>query len=244
MWYERVMAFTFTFINRNAYARSSDGINWTSVTGPGTDGAVLEWGESDNFDAATVTFPAVIKEEERFIMWYGGASDPNTNGLGCATSTDGINWTRISGKGPKGACFEAGLPSVIRQNEVYKMWYGIGGVSDIVNYASSEIIDAVVDFGNCNITVDFVLAQNYPNPFNQTTTIEYSLPRTAHLTMRIYNLLGHAVRTLVDEMQPPGVYRTQWNGKNSSGLDASTGLYVVRMVAGDFVKSQKILLMK
>ncbi|MFQ5864888.1 MAG: FlgD immunoglobulin-like domain containing protein [bacterium] len=244
MWYSRVLGFTFTFINRIAYARSSDGINWTNVPGTGTDGAVLDWGEPGNFDAATVTFPAVIKEEERFIMWYGGEADPNTRGLGCATSTDGINWTRISGNGPKGACFEAGLPSVIKQDGVYKMWYGIGGISDIVNYATSGTANDVEDLGNRNLPINFVLEQNYPNPFNPATSIVFQVPTPSEVSIKIYNLLGQEIRSLVEKNLEAGLHQVVWDGLDYMGKTAPTGMYLVHMKADDYVNTKKCLLLR
>ncbi|MFQ5604137.1 MAG: T9SS type A sorting domain-containing protein [bacterium] len=94
------------------------------------------------------------------------------------------------------------------------------------------------------VKLQFALLQNYPNPFNPTTTIEYHLQKSGKVTLRIYNLLGERVKTLVEEVKPPGIYKIDWNGKNHQGLQVGTGLYVVRMVAGDFVKSKKIWLIK
>lgn len=90
----------------------------------------------------------------------------------------------------------------------------------------------------------FFLEQNYPNPFNPTTTFQYRVPTASHVVLRIHNSLGQEVQTLVDEMKQPGVYRIQWHGQNRHGLKVGSGVYIVRMVADDFVSSQIILLMK
>ncbi|MFQ5768947.1 MAG: FlgD immunoglobulin-like domain containing protein [bacterium] len=90
----------------------------------------------------------------------------------------------------------------------------------------------------------FYLSQNYPNPFNPTTTIQYHLPQTGKVTLRIYNLLGELVQTLVDEVKPPGVYKIDWDGKNSQGLQVGGGLYMVRMKVGGFVQNKKIVLLR
>ncbi|MFQ5642033.1 MAG: FlgD immunoglobulin-like domain containing protein [bacterium] len=91
---------------------------------------------------------------------------------------------------------------------------------------------------------DFNLWQNYPNPFNPTTTIQYQLPKAERVTLKIYNVMGQEVQTLVDEVKQPGVYKINWDGKNSQGLAAGTGLYVLRMAAGHLVQSKKIVLLK
>ncbi|MFQ6114035.1 MAG: FlgD immunoglobulin-like domain containing protein, partial [bacterium] len=72
----------------------------------------------------------------------------------------------------------------------------------------------------------------------------YRLPRAAHVTLRIYNLMGQEVQTLAHEEHQPGVYKIEWDGSNHHGQAVATGLYVVRMVAGDFTKSKKILLLR
>jgi hypothetical protein len=90
----------------------------------------------------------------------------------------------------------------------------------------------------------FSLQQNYPNPFNPTTIIEYRLPRAAHVTLRIYNSMGQEVHTLVDAVKQPAVYKIEWDGKNSRGRSVGTGLYVLRMEAGEFVSSKKIIFLR
>jgi hypothetical protein len=63
----------------------------------------------------------------------------------------------------------------------------------------------------------YKLNQNYPNPFNPTTTISYSLAHSSHVEIKVYNILGHEIRTLINEFKENGQYSVQWNGKNSSG---------------------------
>jgi len=91
---------------------------------------------------------------------------------------------------------------------------------------------------------DFYLCQNYPNPFNPQTTIEYHLPRSGHAVLRIYNMMGEQVRTLVNEKQPPGSYSVVWDGKDVLGNDAPGGIYILQMQAEDFMQTRKLLLLK
>jgi hypothetical protein len=102
----------------------------------------------------------------------------------------------------------------------------------------------VDDHDGSNLPNAFSLVQNYPNPFNPSTTIEYSVPNRAHVTVEIFNLLGQQVRTLIDEMKSPGKYKTEWGGTDSAGKLVSTGIYLYRLTAGDFVETKKMVLLK
>jgi hypothetical protein len=90
----------------------------------------------------------------------------------------------------------------------------------------------------------FSLVQNYPNPFNPTTSIEYHVPTRAHVAMGIYNPLGQLVRMLVDEVKGPGDYRIDWNGTDATGKRVSTGVYLYRFKAGEYVEVKKMVLLK
>lgn len=91
---------------------------------------------------------------------------------------------------------------------------------------------------------DFALKGNYPNPFNPVTTIHYSLDRTEQVTLEIYDLLGHKVRTLVSGLQESGEYQVQWNGTSEAGQPLSSGVYLYRLVSGNRVESRKMMLLK
>ena len=84
----------------------------------------------------------------------------------------------------------------------------------------------------------FSLVQNYPNPFNPSTIISYSLPKTASVSLRIFNALGQEVAMLVNEQKPPGYYQVQWNANVPSGV------YFYRLQAGEFVETKKMMLIK
>ncbi|MCK5525976.1 MAG: T9SS type A sorting domain-containing protein, partial [Candidatus Latescibacteria bacterium] len=90
----------------------------------------------------------------------------------------------------------------------------------------------------------FALKQNFPNPFNPTTVIGYALPEGSNVRLEIYNTLGQVVRTLVDGEQAGGVYRMTWDGRNEHGQEMATGVYIYRIVAGDFQATKRMLLIK
>ncbi len=120
-------------------------------------------------------------------------------------------------------------------------------VSDaIANYASI-LGKKVVDFpslrrsqaGNISIPQEYELFDNFPNPFNPTTIIRYGLPGDGFVTLKIYDILGREVATLVNEYKAAGTYNVTFNASN-----LSSGVYIYRLKSGDFVASKKLLLLK
>ncbi|UCF78867.1 MAG: T9SS type A sorting domain-containing protein [Candidatus Eiseniibacteriota bacterium] len=88
------------------------------------------------------------------------------------------------------------------------------------------------------------LAQNYPNPFNPFTRIEFSLAKPARVVLRIYDIAGRAVRTLLDARREPGTYSEVWDGRTDDGRELPSGVYFCRLEAGDFVAARKVVLLK
>ena len=86
---------------------------------------------------------------------------------------------------------------------------------------------------------NFDLMQNYPNPFNPTTTIKYQIPANSFVTLKIYNILGQEVATLVNEMEITGSYSVLFNADN-----LASGIYIYRLQAGTMVKMKKMILLK
>ena len=90
------------------------------------------------------------------------------------------------------------------------------------------------------LPADFTVFQNYPNPFNPTTTISYSLPKSAPVKVIVYDMLGREVKTLVNTEQQRGIHNVVWNADNNFGAKVSSGMYIYRVVAGDKVQVKKI----
>ena len=95
-----------------------------------------------------------------------------------------------------------------------------------------------------SLVESFHLWQNYPNPFNPQTTIRYSLNQSGRVVLKIYDLRGREVATLVDAEQQAGTYAVVWNGRNRPGGDASSGVYFYRLQFNGQVKSGKMILMR
>ena len=86
---------------------------------------------------------------------------------------------------------------------------------------------------------EFKLEQNFPNPFNPTTTIQYQLPQDAKVTLKVYDILGSEVATLINAEQEAGYYEVNWNASN-----LASGVYIYRLQTGSFVSEKKMMLLR
>jgi hypothetical protein len=102
--------------------------------------------------------------------------------------------------------------------------------------------DAIVRINNdepYQITSEIILHQNYANPFNPSTTIQFDLPKTSNVTLKIFNILGEEVATLASDRLSTGSYSYEWDASN-----LASGLYLYRLEAGDYVETKKMVLMR
>jgi hypothetical protein len=93
----------------------------------------------------------------------------------------------------------------------------------------------------------YALYPNFPNPFNPTTAINYQIPMTKsqpHVTLKIFNVLGQEVKTLVDEPQAAGTYSVTWDGKDNAGREMGSGVYFYSLMSGDYQATERMLLVK
>lgn len=92
--------------------------------------------------------------------------------------------------------------------------------------------------------VEFALEQNYPNPFNPSTTINYSIPEAGNVELKVYDLLGNEVATLVNEYKPEGKYEVEFNSHSGEVMNLSSGVYIYTLRTNNFVQTKKMLLLK
>ena len=132
------------------------------------------------------------------------------------------------------------------------------GISFDENDQDIQIINRSLEIET--IPNQFTLLQNHPNPFNSETIIRYQIPanisltnksnssinenETAHVKLKIVNLLGHEVRDLVNTSQKPGEYKIVWDGKDQLGNAVSSGIYFYFIQAGDFKDKKKMLFLQ
>jgi len=124
----------------------------------------------------------------------------------------------------------AGGSAVEPANGTYKFSYGSYNISNLTS----------VKGGN-EIPSQFYLSQNYPNPFNPSTVIGYRLSVISKVSLKVYDLLGREVETLVNEVQLPGSYNSQFSIRNSQ---LPSGVYFYRLQTGDFSETKKMILLK
>ncbi|MFQ6114665.1 MAG: FlgD immunoglobulin-like domain containing protein [bacterium] len=115
---------------------------------------------------------------------------------------------------------------------------------DAIRTVEAGAAKSVAVQDEAGLPASFTLFQNYPNPFNPETEIRFALPRASHVMLRIYNTLGQEIRTLVDSDYPPGLHSVSWDGKDASGKDVTSGVYLYRIQAGKFSKVMKMSLIR
>lgn len=101
-----------------------------------------------------------------------------------------------------------------------------------------------VESFDAGIVEDFYLEQNYPNPFNPSTDIIYMVKEPSLVSIKVYDMLGREVKTLVNETKSAGSYVTSWSGDNNYGQPVSSGVYFYRMDAGGYNAARKMIFMK
>jgi hypothetical protein len=120
-------------------------------------------------------------------------------------------------------------------------------MSSGVNNEVSLINSKEQDIRN-SIPRDWMLYQNYPNPFNPTTTIEFDVPEVAgkipRAAVQIFNILGQHVMTLERGIHDAGRYSVVWNGMNTNGVRVASGVYFYRLLAGEYVSTKKMVMLK
>ena len=94
------------------------------------------------------------------------------------------------------------------------------------------------------VPTEFALHNNYPNPFNPVTTINYDLPQEGTVRLIIYDVMGREVTRLVNGFTPAGYHSVRWNAKNQMGESVSAGVYFYHLQSGNFIKTQKMVLLK
>ncbi len=167
--------------------------------------------------------------------------------------TDAEKWTSLSNRrnhvteGPSDISFVSGTgPHVLNADEQIEIAFAlIAGTSldelkDAASRSREKFASLVTDVNDdVVLPIEYSLTQNYPNPFNPTTTINYSIPNDGRVTIKVFDILGSEITTLVNKYQTSGRYSLEFNG-----TDLPSGLYICRMNAGNYSTSRKMLLIK
>jgi len=231
---------------------TADGGNtWvTRYTGTNTP----EWGWKINFPTPMTGYvsvenfnsASVVKTTDGGLSWIqkniSGIDD--LEGIGFINQNTGWTAARATEK------FTADGGDIWQTVDIGEQINRFQFFGDTLGYASGQ---TVYKYSKQNATAvketktqpkHFFLSQNYPNPFNPSTTIEYTLPEPAQVTIRIYDGLGKELRTILDAYQTSGTHKVKWDGKDSNGILVASGFYIYRIDAGGKAESKMMVLMK
>ncbi|HEX9657524.1 MAG TPA: YCF48-related protein, partial [Bacteroidota bacterium] len=159
------------------------------------------------------------------------------------TTNQGTNWTNSGSSGYTGTVSLWAINTTSVSGGTYG--WAAGATGRILRYRRTSTSVAISQ----EIPAEFTLSQNYPNPFNPSTQIVYGLPEEASVVLRIFNVLGQEVATLVDEIQQAGFHSQTWNGHSGLTTTLSSGIYFYRLeakgVSGQtFTNFKKMMLLK
>ncbi len=182
-----------------------------------------------------VSFNA-IGENETVNLYWRTASEINNSGFVVQRSAVADHQNEASTPGWKEIGFVEGNGTTIEEN--YYSFSDRNLVPGVYSYrllqmdldgttTRSGVVEVEV---NTRIT-EYSLKQNYPNPFNPATSIQYSVGSRQHITLKVYNVLGKEVATLVNEEKTPGTYSVEFNGQSDNGQDLSSGVYIYKLTA-------------
>ncbi|MGE5431383.1 MAG: YCF48-related protein [Syntrophomonadaceae bacterium] len=154
-----------------------------------------------------------------------------SEGVIIKTTDGGINWIELP------ICTHHGLNSIkfIDDNTGWVWGYGM----ELFKTINGGIATSAGGEKQYNIPESFYLSQNYPNPFNPSTIIEYTLAKSGHVSLEIYDVLGRLVNTIVNKWQTEGDYKINWKAE-----DLPSGIYFYRIISGEYTEAKKMLLIR
>ena len=222
-----------TIIPNNIKSASiiSDNI-WYAV---GQYGAILKTNNGGT-PVELFSFTATKNVNEIILNWS-TATETNNSGFEILRFTQNVNdgWNRIGFVTGNGTTTETQHYS-FTDNDVKpgKYQYKLKQIDYDGTIEYSQIVEVEIPFVN-----EFSLSQNYPNPFNPTTSLQYAIGSRQFVTLKVYDLLGREITTLVNEEKPAGEYEVEFNGAN-----LPSGIYFYQIKAGEFVETRKMVLLK
>ena len=128
---------------------------------------------------------------------------------------------------------------------VYYRIYAVDNAGNRGEYSYTLMATSVLGVDNTGTVPEvYTLHQNYPNPFNPTTQICYDLALSEYVSINIYDLMGHKIKSLVNVNQDPGYRSISWDATNDLGQPVSAGMYIYTIQAGQFRQTKKMVLLK
>ena len=222
---------------------------WTRLDG----NALSVWAAIVNDSAASIpvelnSFTANVNDGEVNLNWQ-TASELNNSGFSIErnqvsspqSSVGNEGWNAIGFVNGNGTTTEINNYSFIDGPIVTGLYsYRLKQIDYNGNFEYSNEVDVNFIFAN-----DFRLSQNYPNPFNPSTTIEYQIPQATFVTIKVYDVLGKEIVTLVNKEMPAGVHEVNFSAVETlHATSLPSGLYMYKISAGNFEQTRKMLLLK
>ncbi len=195
--------------SRHIFFSSDQGSTWTDISG-------------DLPDVPVHTL--VIDPSNSQILYIGTETGVYQ------TTNHGVNWVNVSGNGMPSF---VPVDELVLQKQTGQLYAFTHGRSVFVTAIPTSVVE------KNNLPQNYSLSQNYPNPFNPTTTIEYSLPQRSQVILKLYDVAGREVKTLVNQEQNSGNHSAVLNASN-----LASGVYFYRITAGNFVDIKKLVLLK
>jgi hypothetical protein len=196
-----------------------------------------------------------------FGLWIGGSGYVTYTGNYQNNIDDNPEFTSLNQYfyllGDLSPCIDNGDPDA-QYNDIedsnnpgFALWPSKGTLrNDIGVYGGPycliiEAITGIGDESNSDLTIQqFNLLQNYPNPFNPSTKIKYSIPQTSQVQIKVFDVLGNEVATLVDEYKSAGSYEIEFNSHSGNVRNLTSGVYFYQLNAGSFIETKKMVFMK
>jgi carboxypeptidase T len=182
------------------------------------------------------SFTAIAQDKNVLLNW---TTSTETNNMGFEverrSSTENSGWQKLGFKNGNGTTTEKSIYSFVDKNPLNgKSYYRLKQIDFDGSFKIYNSLE--MDYGTID---EYSLAQNYPNPFNPRTEINFSLAKSGNVTLKVYNILGSEVATLVNDFMEAGKHSVQFNAK-----DFTSGVYFYTIKADNFTSTHKMILMK
>jgi hypothetical protein len=188
----------------------------------------------DSLPVELTSFSASVTGNRVDLSWA-TATELNNSGFEVLRQSQKLNWEKIGFVIGRGTTSEKSKYSFIDENVIAGQYaYKLKQIDFNGAYQFSEVVN--VEITNPN---NFKLLQNYPNPFNPTTTINFQIQDAGIVTLKVYDILGNEVTTLVNEKKEPGNYTLSYDASN-----LSSGTYIYQLRMDGFVETKKFILIK
>ncbi len=244
------------FVGTNVFSKNASGIsvstdtalNWKVVNDSISRSNILSLAVKDSDLFAGTLGEGIYLSTDYGKNWIASNSGISNNAVVTSLAIDGKNLFAgtyegvflSTDNGKNWSAINDGLTAIgITALAIYNGYLFAGTNNNGVWWRSLSGIVTNVEKDHNELSLQFTISQNYPNPFNPATTIKYQITNSSIVTLKIYDMLGREIETLVDGYKTAGEYKVLFNASN-----LASGIYFYRIHAGDFVETKKLILLK